>query len=72
MLDLYDVLDMFKSTQKNFDGEHSVEYSFVVLFANIGFFVLSIMFPGFSIGFDTANSIIEAIISNIDFGKIWG
>lgn len=67
---MLDILDMFKSTKDNFSGNHSIEYSFITLFANIGFFMLSIAFPEFVIGFDTANNIIEQIFSNIDYGKI--
>ena len=68
---MIDVFFFFKSGAENFEN-HSIDYSMIATFADFGVLILSIMFPYLTIPFDAFNDLFKAIMTNIDYGNIWG
>jgi len=69
---LFDVFNVFKSIDENFEDYHLIEYSFILTFLDIGLFYITISSPGLAIPLDMTDDLIKKVFLNLDSGRLWG
>ncbi len=69
---IVDLFNIFKSAKENFDGSHSIDYSFAATFVDIFCLFISLTVPWIVILADMSNEMTEKILYNIENGFIWG
>ncbi len=69
---ILDIFDVFGSIDENFDGTHSIEYSFITTIIDIFCFVLCFCLPETIVGADFVNDFIKKSLNNLETGRLWG